>query len=591
MNLAAANEFQDWILGLDLLEVQYSGLKFTWTNFQNGDRRIYRKLDWCFANQIWYSKLGEPSCTVINFNVSDHCGLLVDIFKSGRRTRSPFKFFNMWCDHPDFFNIVENVWRTPVKGGYMFRVFQKLKLLRVELRHLNRKSFGMISSRVLQCQEVLDEVQNKLQADPFNLELQKLEKIQLIQLQQLLAWEEAFLRHKSRCQWINLGDPNSKFFFRAVQQRKARNYISHLTLNNGEVVSDQVSISEAVLTHYKDFFGTVKPRRGILDGSVFQEMVVSVDDWDMLCSVASDQEVKEALWSIKNDKSPGPDGYNSYFFKKTWNIVGKDICLAVKDYFRYGSMLRQANSTSITLIPKGANPQSLNEYRPISCCNVIYKVISKILSGRLRRILDSLVHLNQSAFIPGRQIVDNILLAHELLRGYHRDKDCCCALKVDIQKTYDSVSWDFLEEVLLAFRFPSHFIKLVMNAVRSSMFSIMVNGQLEGFFPGKQGLRQGDPISPLLFVLCMEYFTRVLNKNTGNGFIFHKNCAELKLSHLCFADDLFVFSNGDTASIGIIKAVIQHFQEVSGLKPNLQKSLIFFSLVLNAMSGNILFLF
>ena len=111
------------------------------------------------------------------------------------------------------------------------------------------------------------------------------------------------------------------------------------------------------------------------------------------------------------------------------------------------------------------------------------------------------------------------------------------------------------------------------------MFSVMVNGQLEGFFPSEQGLQQGDPISPLFFVLCMEYFTRILNKVTSNGFVFHKNCSEMRLSHLRFADNLFIFSNGDVALIEILPFAIQHFRDTSGLQPNLQESLILFSSV------------
>lgn len=117
-------------------------------------------------------------------------------------------------------------------------------------------------------------------------------------------------------------------------------------------------------------------------------------------------------------------------------------------------MLKQANSTMITLIPKVAMPESVIDFRPISCCNVIYKTISKILASRLRIILNEIIHLNQSAFIPGRLISDNILLAHELLRGYHNKKLGCCAMKINLQKSYDSILWDFLEE---AFRFLDFF--------------------------------------------------------------------------------------------------------------------------------------
>lgn len=139
-------------------------------------------------------------------------------------------------------------------------------------------------------------------------------------------------------------------------------------------------------------------------------------------------------------------------------------------------MLKQANSTVITLIPKVINPHLITDYRPISCYNVSYKVISKILVNRIRTILDDIILKNQSAFIPRKMISKNIMLAHELLRGYHKDKLGYCALKIDLQKAYDSISWDFLEEVLIAFRFPGYFIKLIMNSVRVSMFSIMING-------------------------------------------------------------------------------------------------------------------
>ena len=143
--------------------------------------------------------------------------------------------------------------------------------------------------------------------------------------------------------------------------------------------------------------------------------------------------------------------------------------------------------------------------------------------------MNLIIHPNQSVFIKGRRIADNVLLAHELVKGYCKNKDCCCALKVDLQIAYDSVSWDFIEEIMLAFGFPLNFIKLVMKCIRSCIYSVVINGQIEGYFPVKQGLSQGDPLSSLLFVLCMDYFTRVLNKKSAQGFTFQKKCRELQL--------------------------------------------------------------
>lgn len=417
INDEAANEFQNWILGLHLVEVQSTGPKFTWTNYQEGDKRIYRKLDWCFANQSFYSRGKDPSCTVISCSLSDHCGLLVDIQSSKEELKTPFRFFNMWCEHPNFFNIVEKIWQLPVRGCNMYKVYHRLKLVRVESRSLNKREFGHISGQIAQCRQSLEGIRNKLLDDPFNVGMQKEENKLVIQLQQMLNWEECLLKQKSRCQWIQEGDQNSKFFFRMLQQRKARNKIEQLLLANGEISADKDVIKNAILEHYQNFLGTTRARTGIFDCSEFQGMVVPAETYEELCKMATEKEIKEALWSIKDDKCPGPDGYNSYFFKKTWSIIGNEICYAIQDFFLNGAMLRQTNSTAITLIPKIMKPQRITDFRPISCCNVVYKMISKILTGRLRGVLDGIIHMNQSAFIPGRVISENIMVAHELLRG------------------------------------------------------------------------------------------------------------------------------------------------------------------------------
>lgn len=171
------------------------------------------------------------------------------------------------------------------------------------------------------------------------------------------------------------------------------------------------------------------------------------------------------------------------------------------------------------------SPVPLSDYRPISCCNAIYMIISKILSFQLRKILGHLIHSNQSALIPGRRITYNILLAHELVRDYHKNKGDCCAFKVDFQKVYDYVSWDFIEEVLLAYRFPTYFFKLIMNGVRTCKISIMINGKLERFFLGKKGIRQAT-MYPLFYLFYAWIILLVLNKMTSNSFSFHKQCKE-----------------------------------------------------------------
>ncbi|GJZ03830.1 putative RNA-directed DNA polymerase, eukaryota, reverse transcriptase zinc-binding domain protein [Tanacetum coccineum] len=190
-----------------------------------------------------------------------------------------------------------------------------------------------------------------------------------------------------------------------------------------------------------------------------------------------------------NDKSSGPDGYTAAFFKEAWDIVGQDVIKAVKEFFTNGKFLKELNHTIIALIPKVHTPTRVNDYRPISCCNVLFKCISKIIANRIKNSLKIIISPNQSAFVPGRSITDNILLTHEL-HNYHLDRGVPrCAFKVDIQKAYDSVDWNFLRAALTGFGFHDKMISWIMECVTSTSFSVSINGSLHGHFKGKRGLR------------------------------------------------------------------------------------------------------
>ncbi|GKE98473.1 RNA-directed DNA polymerase, eukaryota, reverse transcriptase zinc-binding domain protein, partial [Tanacetum coccineum] len=146
------------------------------------------------------------------------------------------------------------------------------------------------------------------------------------------------------------------------------------------------------------------------------------------------------ILSIDDNKAPGPDGYTAKFFKKAWHMIGNDVCMDVKEFFAKGKLLRELNATLITLVPKISAPSKVTDFRPIACCNVAYKCISKIITNRIKGVLNSIVDKNQSAFIPERQITDNILLTQEFLKGYNcANGPKRCSMEIDIQKAYDIV--------------------------------------------------------------------------------------------------------------------------------------------------------
>ncbi|GJZ43372.1 hypothetical protein Tco_0590627 [Tanacetum coccineum] len=221
----------------------------------------------------------------------------------------------------------------------------------------------------------------------------------------------------------------------------------------------------------------------------------------------------------------------------------------------------------------------------------MFKCISKIINNRIKESLKDFVSPNQSAFVPGRSIADNVLLTQELMHNYHLDRGLPrCAFKVDIQKAYDTVDWDFLRKVLIGFGFHSRMIGWIMECVTTTSFSISINGSLHGLFKGKRGLRQGDPLSPYLFTLIMEILTLMLQRGVRSSysFTYHRYCSNMELINLCFADDLFLFANGDVDSVRVIKDALFEFKEASGLVPSLPKSTAYFCNVLNCTKSAIL---
>ncbi|GKB86639.1 auxin efflux carrier [Tanacetum coccineum] len=202
------------------------------------------------------------------------------------------------------------------------------------------------------------------------------------------------------------------------------------------------------------FLGTVDNVNPIFDAkSMFSNKLEENKGMEMISEV-TDLEIKNVVFDIRDAKAPRPDGFTFAFFKNSWKIIGKDVCSAVRDFFNNGKLLGEVNATLISLVPKVTQPSKISEFRPIVCCNVLYKCISKILTNRIKPGLNKLVNQNQSAFVPGRLNQDNLLLSQELLKGYNcKNGPKRCALKVDIAKAYDNVNWGFLENILNQFGF------------------------------------------------------------------------------------------------------------------------------------------
>lgn len=457
------------------------------------------------------------------------------------QSRKPFRFFNFWADHPSFLPLVQEVWREEVRGSPMFQLCTKLKSLKRKLKELNNLHFSDIQGRVMQAKARMDSLQRQIQDNPTDPYLCAEEVVAVKNYGDLCRAEESFLRQKSRVQWLNLGDQNTEFFFRMVKSRQGRNKIVSIVKEDGSRVDNPTEIKDEIVRFFQNLLSST-PRPTPIDMDLLDRVMtrkVSTSQCFDLVKEVSDEEIKEVFFSLKDNKSPGLDGFNALFFKRAWCIVGQDVIKAIKSFFQSGRLLKELNTTAIALIPKIPNPDKLKDFRPISCCNTVYKCIAKIMANRLKVVLPNLVGPQQTAFIQGRRIGDNVLLVQDLLRNYHRNTGTPrCALKVDLMKAYDTVRWDFIRGVLKASGFPEAFVQWIMECVTTTSFSISINGELKGFFQGGRALRQGDPLSPYLFVLVMEAFSGLMNDMIQQGhFKYHWRCQKLKISHLFFADD------------------------------------------------------
>lgn len=294
------------------------------------------------------------------------------------------------------------------------------------------------------------------------------------------------------------------------------------------------------------------------------------------------EEFQLAIKQMHPDKAPGPDGFNPAFFQRCWETVGNDIFLEGKRWLEEGVFLSDLNNTNVVLIPKVDTPQTVRDLRPISLCNVVYKIVSKVLSNRLKSVLPGLVDKAQSAFISGRAIQDNVIIAFEAIHAMKNKRMGVrgdVALKIDISKAYDRVDWGFLEAVLRKLGFSERWVGWMNMCVRSVNYSILVNEDMVGPIIPARGFRQGDPLSPYLFILCTERLSAVLNTANGNGTLHGiRVCRNAPpISHLMFADDCLLFCRATVTECARLKQVLEDYEAASEQAINFEKSGLFFS--------------
>ncbi|GLT37028.1 hypothetical protein SLA2020_113700 [Shorea laevis] len=210
------------------------------------------------------------------------------------------------------------------------------------------------------------------------------------------------------------------------------------------------------------------------------------------------------MWECGGDKSLGPDGFSFHLIRACWSVIEKDVVEFVQEFFRNDKLVRGLNSSFIVPIPKKTNPLDLKDYRPISLINSLYKIISKVLANRIKKVLSKVISGTQFAFLGGRQITDGVLILNEVVEEIRRNKVSSFIFKADFEKAYDCVNWDFLDEMMRRLGFGNKWRMWIKECLQTASVSILVNGSPTDEIKMERGIRQGDPIAPFLFLIVAE---------------------------------------------------------------------------------------
>ncbi|KAL0307939.1 UNVERIFIED_CONTAM: Transposon TX1 uncharacterized protein [Sesamum calycinum] len=511
----AMNEFNDCILNTGLIALPMRGESFTWHNCSDDGRSLWKRLDQLLANDKWIERWPDVFYDCLTPRTFDHSPLVL----RGDCRRPPvsmFRFDNYLALSPSFIASVQDIWRHHIVGTPIYSVTRKLKALKPVFQQ-QRKMKGDLSANVKLAGEFLEISQRLLQDDRH----------------------DPLLLHLEHCCRL--------VFLKAVKIekvaiRRANKRIFQIYDEAGNTFMEPNDISNVFVAYYQRLLGGDRTNRA-MDLRYLRpwaKHIITDEEASLLVRPITKDDVKTTVFDIEEDRAPGPDGYLSGFFKAAWLVVGEEITAAVMDFFTTGRLLKQVNATLITLIPKIISP-------------------------------------SQTAFVPGRSISDNVLLAQELFLGYDQYRlPPCCALKVDLRKAYDTVEWDFLLATLQLFGFPPTFNRWIEECVTSPHFSLYLNGEVHGFFAGAWGLREGNPLSPYLFVLVMEVLHLILLQliEQDGGFAYHWQCKALGLFQLSFAENLILLCKAEEGRLPLrylgLPLIVSHLTKLD-CQPLLQK--------------------
>lgn len=506
---------------------------------------------------------------------SDHCPILVELIPAGDiHLKRGFRFDRAWLGQADFNQwLIEN-WPKRKKQNILDHWNCQGTILRRKMRgrQLNKESENRrLKVTLLKEMQKWDDA-----ADSRNLSQGEWKQRYELedQLNIIFQEEEIYWQERSGEKWLLEGDANTTFFHGVANGKKRIITIRSLE-EDGRVIEGNSELREHITRYYKGLFGSELPPKVFLSQDMRRDRGrVDQEDNDFLVRPFSMEEIERALAEMKTNTAPGPDGLPVCFYKEFWEQLKDQIKEMLDSLFKGRLDLWRLNYGVITLIPKIKEANNIKAFRLICLLNVCFKLLTKVLTMRLTHVANKVIGESQTAFLPGRFILDGVVILHEVLHELKNSGQSGIILKLDFEKAYDKVQWDFLFDVLQRKGFCEKWIGWIKAATTKGSVAININGEVDQFFRTHKGVRQGDPLSPLMFNLVADALPEMLNKAKEAGHLqgLVPHLVPGGLTHLQYADNTILFMTNSEENIVTVKFLLYCYEAMSGLKINFQKS-------------------
>ena len=425
-----------------LRDLTLNGGLYTWSN--NHEDPTLEKLDRCLMSENWESLFPLSNLRKIPRYLSDHNPLLLCTDQDKIKNKT-FSFENSWFKQEDFLPKIQEIWgRKVTASSAVERWYIKINRVKKFLKGWGLNLKGQVRRYKHLLQDELTKLEKREESSSLPADL--LDKKTFIQteLQKLLEEEEEYWHKRSNLNWLLQGDNNTAFFQKVANGKKRKNTIFCLQKDEKSIVEDEKILEHATM-YYKDLFGPSENPTFKLDSSCWDEQdKVTQEENDLLCRPFTLDEIQTVIFSLEKNSAPGPDHIPVEFYQNCWEIIKEDTMDMFLEFEIHNLDLGRLNYGVITLIPKLKEATKIQQYRPICLLNVSFKIFTKALMLRFENCMSRITNVCQSAFIKGRNIMDGVMALHEVLHDTKIKKKDGLILKLDFEKAYDKLNWDFL---------------------------------------------------------------------------------------------------------------------------------------------------